>query len=287
MRYPLPFLTYYYYTYPEDLPNTVASQGNDTQVRVDEGQTDNNAGNIAQADASREGAGEGAEGAGDGLMSLRNKQTAPIYAHYTILEDRIVAAGPNSGKREQVWRCCVTVAPDEECGVVRKITFVNNGKAPSTSNLVKHVREAAEGCAKHNDVLIRLNEASRFQVEVQPGQFEQIMTFEEAFPHHVRYCLMVAMGTVSGATAKSSSFREYVRGYAPTATFPHHTTQIRIIQCIDELQMAEQKMRIGKLVASYHNGPCVGLQLDMWTDTDTNTCIFCGGESNVSDREKE
>ncbi|KAK3257242.1 hypothetical protein CYMTET_33664 [Cymbomonas tetramitiformis] len=95
--------------------------------------------------------------------------------------------------------------------------------------------------------------------------------FEEAFPHHIRYAAMVAEGTVSGRTCTKPSFREYVRGYEPRAIFPHHTTQRRIVTVIDELQQEEQLERLGQVQKENKNGPCIGLQLDMWTDTTTHT----------------
>ncbi|KAK3282686.1 hypothetical protein CYMTET_9581 [Cymbomonas tetramitiformis] len=84
---------------------------------------------------------------------------------------------------------------------------------------------------------------------------------------------MVAEGTVSGVTCKKPSFREYVRGFEPRATFPHHSTLRRILVVIDELQQEEQVSRLGAL-QGFHNKKfiCLGIQLDMWTDTNTNTC---------------
>ena len=66
-----------------------------------------------------------------------------------------------------------------------------------------------------------------FQVENDDGNFVTVHSFEESFPHHVRFCMMAAAGVVSGHTAMAPSFRHYVRGYQPRASFPHHTTQVR------------------------------------------------------------
>ena len=59
-------------------------------------------------------------------------------------------------------------------------------------------------------------------------------------------------------------------GYEPTAVFPHHEVQYNIALCIKELQDEEWDHRLNGLQTLFKNGPCIGLQLDMWTNTDTH-----------------
>jgi hypothetical protein len=84
--------------------------------------------------------------------------------------------------------------------------------------------------------------------------------------------------TVRGLSFKMTQrpeFRNYVRGYDPCAAFPHSYTVDRIALCIDELQTIERKARIASLKKQFKNKPCIGLQLDMWTDSDTHTAYGC------------
>ena len=52
---------------------------------------------------------------------------------------------------------------------------------------------------------------SKFQVLVD-GEYQTVMSFEEAFPHHVDYVMMVARGEISAVTGQKPKFRKYVRG---------------------------------------------------------------------------
>lgn len=59
--------------------------------------------------------------------------------------------------------------------------------------------------------------------------------------------------------------------------------QFNIAVCIKELQDEDRKARYKALQASYKGGPCIGLQLDMWTDT--NTHVSYAGLNGVTVRE--
>ena len=78
---------------------------------------------------------------------------------------------------------------------------------------------------------------------------------------------------VPGSLSKRETFRVYVRGYQPRVVFPHLYTIHRICDCVDELQFEERQGRIAKLKEEFKGAACVGLQLDMYTDTDTHTCF--------------
>ena len=59
-------------------------------------------------------------------------------------------------------------------------------------------------------------------------------------------------------------------GFEPRAVFPHTEVQFGIALCIHELQLEEQSTRLTALQAKYEGGPCIGIQLDMWTDPHTH-----------------
>ena len=66
------------------------------------------------------------------------------------------------------------------------------------------------------------------------------------------------------------SFRSYVQGYEPRATFPHHMTIHRLVGVIFDLQLAERQQRLKALTTEFKGFECIGLQMDMWTDRDTH-----------------
>ena len=92
-----------------------------------------------------------------------------------------------------------------------------------------------------------------------------------------------ARGIFSAALGSKPLFRSYVRNYEPRAVFPHHEVQFNIALCIKELQDEEQLRRVASLQREFKGGPCIGVQLDMWTDP--NTHIAYGGVNMTTARE--
>ena len=97
----------------------------------------------------------------------------------------------------------------------------------------------------------------------------QIHNFSEAFAHHVDLVWLRCIG-LSHTMTKKPEFRAYVRGYEPRASFPHIYTIDWIAEAIDALQAEARRNRIARLNKEYKGGMCVGVQLDMWTDTTTH-----------------
>ena len=89
--------------------------------------------------------------------------------------------------------------------------------------------------------------------------------------HHVDFLYLRAGGILSQNVTRHQEFRDYVRGYEPRASFAHPTTVRRLAECVWELQREERMQRIARRKLQFRNGMCVGVQLDMWTDTDTHT----------------
>ena len=69
-------------------------------------------------------------------------------------------------------------------------------------------------------------------------------------------------------------------GYEPRAVFPRAELQFNIAECIHELQTEERDNRYKSLQIEFKGEPCIGLQLDMWTDT--NTHISYAGLNGVT-----
>lgn len=82
------------------------------------------------------------------------------------------------------------------------------------------------------------------------------------------------------ATPDPGFFCSRATGYEPRAVFPHHEVQYNIALCIKELQDEEQSTRLLSLQKEFKGGPCIGIQLDMWTDT--NTHVAYGGVNCVT-----
>ena len=288
ITYPHPFLKYFYKANPEKLPD---------------GHKDKPVAAVQSPSALPDATAAAPTASPTGLPVVQ--QDAAVYSMFDKLSDELCCtAGPKFGKRQQVWQCNITVG-DHQCGTKRTLTFDRPNKVPPNSNLTGHVREAAKsGCSAHAAALETLNESSKHQVLVN-GKYEVMHSFEEAFPHHIDYVMMVATGEISAVTGQKPKFRSYVRGacahaimhidsspltcllcrigYEPRATFPHHETQHRIAECIAELQSEEQDSRRTASRKEFGGLPHRGWQLDMWTDTATHTSYACITETDVQE----
>eukprot|EP00966_Prymnesium_polylepis_P321989 7378260-Prymnesium_polylepis.1 len=71
--------------------------------------------------------------------------------------------------------------------------------------------------------------------------------------------------------AESEAFRDYTRGYEARATFPHNTTVRELAFSTMELQKTKRLQKFHRMKVSYKGGACVGIQLDMWWDSNTGT----------------
>ncbi|KAL1500312.1 hypothetical protein AB1Y20_012978 [Prymnesium parvum] len=109
------------------------------------------------------------------------------------------------------------------------------------------------------------------------------MNFAEAFEHHVRATLMRCAGVASGRLFTLHELRDYVRGYDKRAVFPNNSLLNRIACCIDELQTEERMERYAALEKKFKGKPHIGVQLDMWTDSDTHTSFACVTTTTITE----
>ena len=62
-----------------------------------------------------------------------------------------------------------------------------DGKAETTSNAWTHFREKAKTCPVHKELLAGLEAKNSKTVQLADGEYVRVMSFEEAFRHHVDY----------------------------------------------------------------------------------------------------
>ena len=78
-------------------------------------------------------------------------------------------------------------------------------------------------------------------------------------------------------------WRGYVRGFDARATFPHRITVRQLAETVAELQRTEFMERMARKRLQFKGQPFIGLQLDMWTDTDTHTAFACISMTEVEE----
>ncbi|KAK3241308.1 hypothetical protein CYMTET_48913 [Cymbomonas tetramitiformis] len=193
---------------------------------------------------------------------------AEVYKYFTVLSDDLCEMGPKSGQFSAQFVCTIPTSDGTPCGTKRTL-FHKDGKAVSTSNLVTHVRERAEKCERHKEALLDINSNSSKYVEID-GEQVKIYNFAESFSHHVDLLWLRTKGLSFNLTTEDE-FREYVRGFDARAAFPHAETLRRLAVCVLELQREERISRTLRHIGKFNGGPCLGLQLDMWVDTATHT----------------
>lgn len=255
MKYPSPFLSYYYQTFPGELPKDAAEEADDV---LDHGTAGNDALTpdvLAVA------------------QTRKNREKSMLYGFVALIGDKLVTAGQYRGYHEWYYTCNIDLGGNP-CG--SKFTLrAPEGKAPATGNIARHLANFADRCPHHHEANQQFLAASKNTVLDAQGNLMHVFSFEEAFPHHVDFVWLRASGAVSARIARNAGFRDYVRGYERRAAFPHLITMNRIAEAIEELQREERRTRLKKYAASFKGHESIGIQMDMWTDTDTHTSFAC------------
>ncbi|KAK3260261.1 hypothetical protein CYMTET_30770 [Cymbomonas tetramitiformis] len=193
--------------------------------------------------------------------------------------------GPKAGHYAAEFECTIVHNNDgRTCGTKRKL-YHKAGKAVSTSNLVTHIREKASKCDSHKSALSNIDKNNSKYAEVDGEQFK-VYNFSESFEHHVDLLWLRTKGLSFNMTTQTE-FRDYVRGYDPRAAFPHSETLRRIAVCVQQLQKEERVARTARHIKKFKGGQCVGIQLDMWTDTATHTAYAAVTQTTCEDPEDE
>ena len=218
-------------------------------------------------------------------VELTAEKKSKVYDFMSVIHDDVIAAGRHRGRRKITCICKVPSAtgPGGFCGVEIQMTGSAPGKAPPTSNAIRHIKTKAEaGDVAHAEALGILNATSKNHVEIN-GTMVLVQSFEESFTHLVDFVGMVADGVPHNLAARES-FRTYVRGFEERARFPHSQSVDRTIDVIAKLQRAAQLARIKNILAEFKGSPCIGMQLDMWTNSDTYTSYGAITISHVDER---
>jgi hypothetical protein len=109
---------------------------------------------------------------------------APVFSFYKVLSDELVTMGRNSGMYNATFACIVPTASGGTCGALRTIPHVQF-QCVASSNLVKHISQAAKSDDKHVCAL-QTHQASSKNFTEENGAFIKKYNFQEAFPHLVR-----------------------------------------------------------------------------------------------------
>lgn len=204
------------------------------------------------------------------MQELTDEQAnEKVYTHVKLIRAFKCTEGKQKGRLCSKFHCQI---PRKASGIQRNGLACESpvtiwGK--STGPFFKHCRRLAEkGCAGHAAVLKELNMLSVRQVQLPSGEFVTVHSFEESFPHHIRFVWLVA-GGMSMRMNRNPVFRNYIRGFEPRAVLPHNVTIHRIAAAIDQVQLAQQHTRRMEHIKSYGDLPCISLQLDLYTDTVT------------------
>jgi hypothetical protein len=170
--YPLPFLRFYYNTFP--------------------GVDDDLAGAAEVASLARAG-GNGVNGsASDGCASSATVThtdvhpefpslripSAVIYRFFRVISDKLIEMGPTSGKFAALWECTVLDEGGQACCNRRRINHERD-KTCQTSNLIAHLRERSANCKFHQTAMKQVDIGSKNCVEVD-GDMVKIHNFSEA-----------------------------------------------------------------------------------------------------------
>lgn len=252
MKYPHPFLQYWYAAHPLEGAAGGGEAEESTTARNSAIELD----------------GDGLTNEETSAVPQEKSRRTKVLQFVKMGKTTTAENGKMKGKKRTMATCCVRMkAVDGRTKICGK-SMVLWGM--STSRIFGHLREAAEEPA-HARSLAFANGTSCRQVKTADGSFVPVFSFKEAFKHHVDFVWMVASRTPQNLKDKEA-FRDYIKGFEPRATFPHHETIHRIADCIDELQQEQQNKFLKEIQNEFKRQPCIGLQLDMWTDTLTHTC---------------
>lgn len=127
---------------------------------------------------------------------------------------------------------------------------------------------------------------SYLQVQAANGDWVTVMTFEECFPSHIRFMWMVASGLPMRLSRKPM-FREFARGLEPRIVLPHRETVHRLAGVVDDLQVQHLRRTRANHIAAFKGLPCVGLQLDLWTDRNSGIAYAAVHASIVAESAAE
>jgi hypothetical protein len=264
MPYPLPFLPFYYNTFPEEKPADPSAPKPAVPEVTD---LTSPAKPVSMPDVHPD------------FPHLRLSNSAPVWKSWSVNSDKLVEMGPKAGMFCAEFECIIDDGSGC-CGTKRKMYHVRN-RAVSTSNLITHMREKAKTCDKHAEAVKMIDAASRNVVEID-GNSVLVFNFSEAFCHYVDVMWLRAAG-MSQYMTEGDAFRDYTRGYETRAAFPDKVTVRQLAYSTAALQKVKRVQKFRRLKVAYKGGACVGIQLDMWWDSNTGTAYAAVSSTTVEE----
>ena len=178
-------------------------------------------------------------------------------------EQQVATSGRKVGKKVKVelWKCAVRGCPrPTTCTVV-------DG---STGVLFRHMDSfhpeaaaTARAVSSHSKVRVADN-----------GSVFHTMSFDEAFPHHVRFVLWIVLDKKHFHCAKSPSMREWIAGLSPRYVPPCRETCLKILSVIFALMNEMLDAAIAQNLAEVGKPHC-GTQQDIWTQKNAKESFAC------------
>ena len=192
-KYPFPFLTFFYDTYPEKKPQAVdlTKSPAHSVKSITPIELDGDGGRaIATPDVHPD------------FPHLRLSK-APVMEFYTVTSDMLQEAGPKSGQFAAKFECIIVEADGRQCCKERTI-YHRRMRACSTTNLILHIRERAAVCPIHKAALAKIEAGSTNFIELD-GETVAVYNFNQAFKcvnlrqqlERLPCCLYVSAATVS------------------------------------------------------------------------------------------
>jgi hypothetical protein len=209
VSYPNPFLEHYWAANKDELDPTVRSKLYPTDVTEQEEDDDGEADAAPAAEQT------------DGKMVKEEKAKPPLFDHLDLASSTLNVSGPRRGGYTNKYTCSI-LTPSGVCGASVTLYQTKGDRNETTSNAWTHLRQkVASGCKAHETVLLKLNETNSKVVKDAAGEFVNVQSFEEAFPHHVDYVWCRASGIFSARMGTKPLFRRYVRGVCSHGRTPH------------------------------------------------------------------
>jgi hypothetical protein len=109
-----------------------------------------------------------------------------------------------------------------------------------------------------------------------------VHNFSEAFTHHVDLMWLIAKGLTYNMTT-SDDFHRYVRGYDPKASFPGRITMKQLVEATNVLQRQRRVAKFARKKSEFKGRACVGIQIDMWWDSETQTAFAAASATTVEE----
>ncbi len=139
MKYPYPFLQYWYGNFPLVQETTLTDTSIVSSSSVD-----------VVPDMS------GKSISGDARFPHLPPSKDFVLKQWTLVSDDLITADRNSGQYKATFKCNIVDGDEKVCGVNRSILHYR-GKDVSTTSLIRHVTSTVVMCTKEADILRRIS----------------------------------------------------------------------------------------------------------------------------------